>query len=70
MNGYANAETFFAATHIQNMENLYVAARRMTNAFSLRNLFIDAVDAGMIAADHLEIENINFDEILDTVLDD
>lgn len=70
MNGYANADTFFAATHIQNIESLYVAARRMSNSFSLRNLFIDAIDAGMIAGDHLDIENIEFDEILDTVLDD
>lgn len=70
MNGYANAETYFAATHIQNIESLYFAARRMINSFQLRNLFVDAVEAGMIAANHIDIENIEFDEILDTVLDD
>lgn len=70
MNGYANADTFFAATHILNIESLYVAARRMTNSFQLRNLFVDAVEIGMIAANHIDIENIEFDEILDIALED
>lgn len=70
MNGYANAETFFAATHILNIENLLISARRMTNAFQLRNMFADAAEAGIIHADHIDIENIEFDEILDAVLVD
>lgn len=69
MNGYANADTYFAAIAIQNIESLYIAARRMFNGFQLRNLFTDAVMTGMIE-EEIEIENVDFDEILDTVLED
>lgn len=70
MNGYANADTYFAATNILNIESLFLAASRLSNTFALRNLFADAVESGMIANRNLDIENINFDEILDAVLDD
>lgn len=70
MNGYANAETYFAATHILNIESLYISARRMTNSFALRNMFVDAVEAGIIAGEHIDVENVEFDEILDSVLGD
>ena len=36
MNGYANADTYFAAAAIHNIESLYIAARRLTNGFALR----------------------------------
>lgn len=70
MNGYANAETHFAAVNILNIESLYISARRMTNSFALRNMFVDAVEAGIVAGMHIEIENVDFDEILDAVLGD
>lgn len=69
MNGYANADTYFAAVSVMNIEALYNAACRMTNVFQLRNLFIDAIESGLVV-DKLDIENIEFDEILDTVLGD
>lgn len=67
MNGYANADTYLASVNILNIESLYLAASRVANAFALRNLFVDAVDAGIVV-DELNIENIEFDEILDAVL--
>lgn len=71
MNGYANAETFFAASNILNIENLYISARRMINSFQLRNLFVSAIENGIIVdADEIDIEAIEFQEILDAVIDD
>lgn len=69
MNGYANADTFFAANAFLNIENLFVSAKRVTNAWALRNIFADAQMAGIVG-DDIEIENIEFDEILDAVLED
>lgn len=69
MNGYANADTYFAACNILNIESLYLAAQRITNVFALRNLVVDAQECGMMGRD-IDIENIEFDEILDAVLGD
>ena len=69
MNGYANADTYFAAVAVQNIESLYIAARRLTNRFALRNLVVNAIEAGMIANVE-DIEEIDFDEILDTVTEE
>lgn len=68
MNGYANADTNAAAINVLNIETLYLAAKRLTSPFSLRNLYADAIAAGMV--DELDIENVEFDEILDSVLED
>jgi hypothetical protein len=68
MYGYANADTYYAAVAIQNIESLYIAARRLTNGFALRNLIVDAMGAGMIGSD-IDIEEIDCDEILDSVLE-
>jgi hypothetical protein len=70
MNGYANADTYLAATKILNIETLFLPARRMTNIFSLRNLFVDAMESGIVADRNIDIENVDFEEILDAVLDD
>lgn len=69
MNGYANADTYFAASNILNTESLYLSAKRITNIFALRNLVINAQECGLMGGD-IEVENIEFDEILDVVLDD
>lgn len=69
MNGYANADTYFAAANILNTESLYLSAQRITNVFALRNLVVDAQELGLMGRD-IEIENIEFDEILDAVLGD
>lgn len=69
MNGFVNADTYNAAVEIQNIQSLYIAARRMNNGFQLRNLYADAQMAGM-ARNDIEIEEVDFDEILDSVLDD
>lgn len=69
MNNYANADTYNAALGVLNIESLYIAARRMTNGFSLRNLIADAIEAGFPQFSNVDIENVEFDEILDSVLD-
>ena len=66
MNGYANADTYFAAAAIQNIESLYIAAKRLTNSFSLKNLILDAIDAGMIF--DIDINEVELDEVLDSVI--
>lgn len=63
-NDFANLDTMFIANAIFKTESLLVAAKRLTNRFALKNLVWDAVDAGMIG-DDIEIENVEFDEILD-----
>lgn len=67
MNGYANFETNAVAFNVLNIESLYLAARRLMNGFSLRNLYADAIAAGMV--EDIDLENVEFDQILDSVLE-
>jgi hypothetical protein len=69
MNGYANADTYNAVLEISNNENLYISARRVNNCFAMRNILSNAIEAGMIYS-NIEIENVDFDEVLDAVLED
>lgn len=67
MNGYANADTFFAANFVLNTESVLISAKRFINAFQIRNLLNDAQLSGMMG-DDIDIENVECEEILDAVL--
>lgn len=69
MNGFENADTYFIAAALQNVESLYNAARRISDPFRMRNLVVDAQMAGMIG-DDLDVNKANFDEIIDVVFEE